>query len=961
MTSPNLDTPILYGYLLGDMISCHDGVRCYPAIRRETEEKFILKVISIPASASKLDALLLTGALADRSAALVYFKDLAKDLVRQADFLRELSQQEGFVPYLDSDILPMEDMVGYNVCLLGTYKQSLESILKTEALTHADIINMGLDLCAALAACRRAGMLYADLKPGNVFYDPEQGCRIGDVGFIALSSLKYTSLPDKYRSSYTAPELSDDFAVLNSTVDIFALGMVLYQAYNGGVLPFSGAAPAQELPSPLYADYEMAQIIARACHPEPSQRWQDPTQLAQALIGYMQQYGASEIPIIPPAVDIVEPEEAVEEFLPEADPQQLQQEMAELQDEEADAMALLSDLVDDETAPSEESAAEVSEDVLSEDLCAMLAQADELIAHELPQPPVAPEPVPVPMPEPIVPEEVPEPEAEPEAESQPEAAPEEPREEPAQPSEEESQAEEPAPAVSTGKESHKKPFRIPKQIVIAVLLILLTIGIVSCGRHYYDNIYTLHIDSMVLENTLDTLTVQVATSADESLLRVICSDSYGNSQDSAVVNGIAQFQQLNPNTRYTVRIIASGKHRLTGHITDTFTTPAQTTILSFIAAIGPEDCSVVLSFTVDGPETGNWVVRYSAEGITEQTHAFTGRSTIIYGLTDGAEYTFTLTPETELNIAGATQVTYRATNILYAKNLQIIACGEGSLTAQWQQPDNGTAKQWRVRCYNNDGYDVSVITDQCTYTFTELTHSSPCTVEITAVGMNRSVSTSIPADPITVNTFDCTITEEMGLLITWDYSGHTPEGGWCLRYSIDGGTPTEIRTEETALLLMLLPGSEYRFTIIAEDGSYVFGAEHSFTASDVEFFSGFGLTSGDLQAVMCLWPEEDEWDWAEILQDNYRISFTYGETAAIMLRTDAALEASENPVNIQFVINSAEGTPLRMDSATMIWNGMWQNDCCCLLLPYLPQVPGSYTLILYFDGQFVARQEFTVV
>ena len=54
LTSPNLDLPMLYGYALGEMISCHDGVRCYPASRRDTDQAYILKVISIPASRSKL-------------------------------------------------------------------------------------------------------------------------------------------------------------------------------------------------------------------------------------------------------------------------------------------------------------------------------------------------------------------------------------------------------------------------------------------------------------------------------------------------------------------------------------------------------------------------------------------------------------------------------------------------------------------------------------------------------------------------------------------------------------------------------------------------------------------------------------------------------------------------------------------------------------------------------------------
>lgn len=1006
MSSPKLDLPMLSGYLLGEIISEHDGVRCYPAIRRDTEEKYIVKVLSIPASPTKLEALLLTGALSGKEAALEYFRELSEDVLKQTDILHRLSHQEGFVPYLDSHIGPMEGEVGYNVYLLGTYKRSLSRILSSDTMTHADVINMGLDLCAALAASRRAGYLYVDLKPGNIFCDPEQGFRIGDVGFIALSSLKYASLPDKYRSSYTAPELADDFAVLNPTVDIYALGLVLYQAYNGGVLPFEGAAPDEELPPPIYADYEMAQIILKACHPDPAQRWQEPTQAAQALIGYMQVYGAPEEPIIPPAVQIPEPEEAdeIEEFLPEADPEELQREMDALEDAEPEELAFLSTLVSDETAPTEETAAGVSEDVLTEELSEMLAQADALIAHTLPQPPVAPEAIEIPIPEPIVlepelpePEEIPMPaftqkrdiEEEPEDQTaneddsflpapgedtepaaQTEAAPAPAEEaEPAPVDEipeestadaEEQAAEAPAPQAAPVPGS-RPAFRFPWKIAVAALLILALFGLYCYGSYYYENHYIVNIDSLILRNTKDTLTVQVECDVDESLLTVVCTDIFGNATTRPVSGGMASFDQLKANTLYTVHLEIKGTHKLTGQTADSFTTPMQTQILSFIAGMGPEDCSVALSFILEGPDSQNWIVHYSAAGLPTKSHRFTGHNVVITDLQAGAAYTFTLSAEDDLYISGQTQVSCTANNILCAQDLTITACGGGSLTVQWQQPDNGTVQQWNVRCFDGSGYDSTVITSDLSCTFTGLSHSTACTVEVTAVGMDRTVHTSITADPVTVTDFHCQFTENKTLRLSWNSAFTPPEGGWILHYSISGGSQISLALAEPAAELMALPGAVYQFTIEAADGRYVFGSAQSYSVTEIMAFDSFGFQTAGATVSTFLWPEGDDWKWNEIPEERFTATFAATELAGFRIAAATAPEKADHKVQIQFVLFDASGVLVRLDTAEMAWNKLWQDGFCCLQAPALPETPGSYTWCVYFDDCFVFIQELSVI
>ena len=408
MSELKLVSPLLDGFVMGDAISDHDGVRCCPAMRENSDEKYIVKVISVPASQRQLDALLLTGAYKDSSAAAEYFKTLADDTVKEARLLQQLAKLEGFLSYEGWQIVPMDgNELGFDIYLLGTYKKSLDRFLRRNAMTHLSAVNLGIDLCAALSLCRRAGFIYTDLKPSNIFLSGQREYRIGDLGFTKLSAMKYTTLPTKYISRYTPPELHDAFATLNPTVDTYAVGMILYQIYNNGEIPFATKAPLKYLPTPLNADYEMAEIIQKACDPNPRKRYQTPVEMGQALVSYMQRNSVNDIPIVPPTVESVMAASAAAAApeAPTAEPvaakEPIPAEAAEpTPEQQPEELRFMEELVSDETAPDADAGDDLVPAQMSDEVDMMLAQADDLIFH---QPDITTEPE-----EPEVSEEVPE-------------------------------------------------------------------------------------------------------------------------------------------------------------------------------------------------------------------------------------------------------------------------------------------------------------------------------------------------------------------------------------------------------------------------------------------------------------------------------------------------------------------------------------------------------------------------
>lgn len=944
MSDKKLISPLLDGFMMGDPISEHNGVRCCPAMREDSDDKYIVKIISIPSSQRQLDALLLTGAYPDAASAMEYFNEQANGVIREAEILKNLSKLQGFLPYENWQVAPMDNnQLGYEVYLLSPYKHSLERYLQSNTMTHLGAVNLGLDLCAALSICRRAGYMFVDLKPSNIFLTGQREFRIGDLGFAPLDTLKFNSLPSKYCSLYTPTELHDPMSTLNPTADIYAVGMILYQIYNDGKLPFDTAAPASGLDTPLNADYEMAEIIQKAIDPNPRKRWQTPIEMGQALVGYMQRNAVSDTPIVPPsASDGLS--EALTETLPETSSEELHGELA-----------FMRVLASDETAPNA-----LEEDVnldisTTKEVGSMLAQADELIAMELPDEVVIPSIDDISIPDIMPALEVDQPEQAPE----PEALPAE---------------DTPAPASTEySDEEDDVVFRKPrsgsgrKWITALILTLLLGLGVWG-GYRFYQDYYLIEIDRMEIIGKEDTISVYLDTQADETLLTILCKDTYGNTMTMSLVDGLAQFIGLNPDTTYMISVEAEGFHGLTGEKPCSYTTPAQTKIGSFTAKTGTEDGSVVLSFAVDGRDTQDWTVEYSAEGEESRSVSFTGHSVTITELTVGKTYTFTLTdPVGELWMIGDPSVEYTASKIVVAEKLSIVSCVDGVLSAQWTVPEDSLVESWTVRCYTDGGYDETITTTETAAEFTGITPDKAYTVEVTAAGMTRYARTYVTANPATVTQIHVDApTDEYVLNVNWEFSGVEPAGGWLLMYAINGSDNQAVIpcTGTSAVISPRIPGVTYNFSIQAADGSTVFNGKSNYDCVETDKLNEHGIKAKNVSASLCPTPKKENWTYKDIGKNDYTSKYAPGSKVSIVIYSSERAKSSDDEYEVMFVIRDSEGNVLAdlIKTTTATWNELWNNRTryCTLDLPAIPGIPGKYTVQIYFNSHLLVEKSLTI-
>lgn len=999
MSKPMLISPMLDGFLMGDPISDHNGVRCCPAMKKDSDDKYIVKIISIPSSRTKLDALLLTGAYADEAAALEYFKELADGVVEEVSILNKLSQLEGFLPYDCEQVVQMEDDVGYDIYLLSSYKRTLDKYMTRVPMTHLAAVNLGIDLCSALAACRRAGYLYVDLKPENIFVCSDNEFRIGDLGFIRLDSLKYASLPDKYRSCYTAPEIADAFSSLNTTIDVYAAGLILYQAYNDGKLPVLADQESSEaFPPPEYADYEMSEIILKACAANPDDRWEDPVQMGQALVSYMQRNGANDLPIVPVPVveetvaetEVVEtvddeahglyeqseePEESYAEAVdPLADipaPEEIRDEEIYSEDENGN-LTFLDAPQEDETAPGSEEV-DVAYEEVTEELSEIMTYADELISHPAPDPVVQPEKIDVPFPDPIpvASEEEVEASGDPESTDDTESADAEEEtvavkaETAADTAEVDNDADEIEEDTSIDNEDEDYdddedvlPVKV-NHLIRNVFIAIAALAIILAGFYYYTSVYTQNV-SIQLSGSEGTLTVCVDSDIDDDKLTVICTDTYGNQLVESVVDGKAVFTNLLPNAAYTVEVQTSGFHRLTGKVSSAYSTPTQTNIVQFTAVCGSEDGSAILNFAIDGKDASQWRIKYSAEGEAEKEVIFTGHVATVTGLTVGKQYTFVLSPVDDIYFVGENHLTFTATKFVSAQNLQISEFKDGKLTINWVQPDDTQVDSWIVRCYNDNGYNVSHTVNETTATFTEIDPAQSYTVEVTASGMHQATILKVTKYPINVSNLSANVLSPEIVTLTWETDTAVSDMGWILQYTVNGKAAPEISGfKDNQIAVPAIPADAVcEFTLLSADESTVFNGTLSYTIPKTEKFNKYGISEGGLLFRMCKTPAVANWNKNHV--SSFKTNFAPGEKASFLIALMMLQKSSQDNIVITFIIKDSAGTEVIRETSQEIWNNMWHSGYCCLDIPSIPDTLGDYTIDVYFNNQLAHTQSFTI-
>ena len=189
---------------------------------------------------------------------------------------------------------------------------SFQKIMAERRRSHSpftipEVLKIGRDICTALMFCEEKGIIHRDIKPANLFIDGFGNYKIGDFGASKRLDTVHAAktMTGIGTISYMAPEIFRGRSY-NNTVDIYAVGLVLYQLLNNGRMPFlptEGPYTTKDIDSANYQrlhgmplpslsgktvggnriDSRLDAAVRKACAMEPADRYQTAKEFYEAL------------------------------------------------------------------------------------------------------------------------------------------------------------------------------------------------------------------------------------------------------------------------------------------------------------------------------------------------------------------------------------------------------------------------------------------------------------------------------------------------------------------------------------------------------------------------------------------------------------------------------------------------------------------------------------------------------
>ena len=254
-----------------------------------------IKVIRVPKDESHLRSLASEGVSPDNYSE--YLNRITDDCVNEIRLMTSLKSEANIVHVEDYCVVPNKNGPGSTILIRMEMLWDSFSYLARNKFNERLVLKLAIDICSALEVCEKRGIVHRDIKPSNIMVSDGGIFKLGDFGIARKLSASQYSYSSKGTLLYVAPEVYNPTRRYDHRVDIYSLGLMLYQYMNGNCLPFvrPGSDPAERdtavlrrlrnesFPPPYYASYAFRTIIMKACAYDPAGRFASAHEMKRAL------------------------------------------------------------------------------------------------------------------------------------------------------------------------------------------------------------------------------------------------------------------------------------------------------------------------------------------------------------------------------------------------------------------------------------------------------------------------------------------------------------------------------------------------------------------------------------------------------------------------------------------------------------------------------------------------------
>ena len=213
-----------------------------------------IKVIRIPNDPAELSDMQASGM--DEKSIREYYKASVEQLTNEIELMDRMKSASHVVTIEDYKVVEESETIGWSIYIRMELLTNLNTFIQEKGMSTQDVVKMGIDVLTGLEFCHQEKLIHRDIKPDNIFVSKFGEYKIGDFGISREIENTSVTLSQKGTKAYMAPEIvcMEPYGHL---VDIYALGLTLYEILNNGRLPFLPPYPEQ------YFSQDMVRAIAR--------------------------------------------------------------------------------------------------------------------------------------------------------------------------------------------------------------------------------------------------------------------------------------------------------------------------------------------------------------------------------------------------------------------------------------------------------------------------------------------------------------------------------------------------------------------------------------------------------------------------------------------------------------------------------------------------------------------------